>query len=48
MKSFVAIEDEVQRFLADMGLKIVVMILFSKHRCTASTAVVCLCVHVLG
>ena len=29
-KYFNAIEDEVQRFLAEMGLKIVVMILFSK------------------
>jgi hypothetical protein len=29
-KYFLAIEDEVQRYLADMGLKIVVMILFSK------------------
>jgi hypothetical protein len=30
-KYFFAIEDEVQRFLADMGLKIGVMILFSKQ-----------------
>lgn len=33
-KYFQAIDDEVQRFLADMGLKIGVMILFSK--CSAS------------